>query len=165
MNRTTTNLKFFLRKIGELTPTVEINLTYESYRIALGDLGERQSRVEAAANENARLLQLIRNERDKIISLHKNNTKTTSLTCDSSEQIYPTNHSGNLISYLIDKLNDPNIISEERSIIISEIKHHFDNQTRSIEDAKNSLQKIIDALKIMVKIVAISSAHNRFEQI
>jgi hypothetical protein len=139
------NLKEILRIASKFTPYVGIALGYSNYKMAKE---AQRARLEAATNENNRLLETIAAKENTIIANQAKQNEITRLSIDASEQI----NSANTYTYnrrskeLIDKLNNPNITQTERAQITESINNNINDEANSLIKANNKLQEIIDEL-------------------
>lgn len=136
-------LKEILSKTNKLLPYFGVAFGITNFHLAWE---AKKARLEAASNENNRLLTEIANKNETIINNQAKQNEIGRLSIDASDQINNANNHTRTSKELINKLNDPNISQTERDQISSTLDSSIDQQADYLEQANSSYKKIMDIL-------------------
>jgi hypothetical protein len=136
-------LKEILQKTGKFMPYIGAAFGLTNLKLALES---RRARLEAATNENSKLLKEIVDKDNTIIANQTKQNEITRLSFDASEQITNANNHTRTSKELIEKLNNPNITQTEREQISNSLESSIDQQANLLEQANKSYKKIMDII-------------------
>jgi hypothetical protein len=134
-------LKELLQRAGKFMPYIGAAIGLTNLKLALDS---RRARLEAANNENSRLLSQIEAKNNTIINNQTKQNEITRLSFDANDKINSANTHTRTSKELITKLNDPNTTQTERDQISSSLESNLDQQVNLLEQANNSYKKIMD---------------------
>src|SRR5215470_14727504 len=106
----------------------------------------KSARIEQATAETNRLLGIINSQQDTMINNQLTQNKIAGLSSDVRAHLDSISSHSNTITNALERLKDPNLSSDDRTILLEIIKTNDEFKLRSLNEAKNELSKIIDAI-------------------
>jgi hypothetical protein len=136
-------LRDILNATGKILPYAGFFIGTQSFMLAKE---AKSARIEQATAETNRLLGIINSQQDTMINDQLTQNKIAGLSSDVRAHLDSISSHSNKITNALERLKDPNLSSDDRTILLEIIKTNDEFKLRSLNDAKNELSKIIDAI-------------------
>jgi len=136
-------LRDILNATGKILPYAGFFIGTQSFMLAKE---AKSARIEQATAETNRLLGIINSQQDTMINNQLTQNKIAGLSSDVRAHLDSISSHSNTITNALERLKDPNLSSDDRTILLEIIKTNDEFKLRSLNEAKNELSKIIDAI-------------------
>ena len=137
------NLKEIISKAGKTLPIISLSIALQNFSMSTE---ARAARLEAAANENNKILSLLQEKQDIIINNQQLQNKIGNLSINISDNLDFVNQNSEILKKLTERLNEPNLTPSEHEFITKLCKQHTDIQSNAIEEANKTLHDILDII-------------------
>jgi len=136
-------LKQIANYTNKLLPFLSITLGVESYRIARE---EQNIRINVENSKLSAIKENLKNCEDIIISQQDNQNKVASLTGESADLLAAVKQEHIISKNIFEKLKDKLLSQQDKESLLNQLDLHSENQRKSIELARKSIDEIIDII-------------------
>lgn len=136
-------LKDIFNITGKFIPFVGLFIGTQSFIMAKE---AKAARIEQATKETNNLLDIIDKQQDMIINDQSVQNKIAGLSSDVTAQLESIRSHSKIMANALERLKDPSLSSEDRSIILESIKSNSESKLQSLDEAKSILSKILEEI-------------------